>query len=1115
MSSHPRSGPVFIGRDDEIAQLEAALEHAISGRGRLVLLSGPPGIGKSRLTAEFIQKTNAKGVTILLGRSWEAGGAPSYWPWVQAIRGHLRTTDPGLLKRHIAGGAAVLMAMFPELGEMVSSQTPRAKGDPASDRFQLFDAFTTYLGNVAGSEPLVIVLEDLQAADAPTLLLLEFVSNQIAETAILVVATYRDVELSPEHPLTGTLASLHRSPATVQLALPGLDAHEVARFVEVIAGPAAASTLAGTLYRQTNGNPLFLGEAVRLLASSEDGVAASMARVVIPAEIRTVIERRLEVLSSDDKRMLEMLSVLGNEFDVEVAARLVDLEVGVLLDLVGEAVTSGLVVEGRGGPGTIGFAHDLIRQTLYAGLSPAMRTRIHRQAAAVLEETYGDEKDEHLAELALHYFEAAAGGDHAKAVEYGRRAGEQAIRRLAYEEAVRLLEMAVQVLDASDDPDPSAHGHLLLALGDARVRAGDLPGAGTTFRRTAEVARRLGDTRLLAQAAIGYGGRFIWSRAGDDTEMVPLLQDALVLLGGQDDKLRVRLLSRLACATRSIGDRDHDAALARQGLELARELGDPLTLSYALSGLLGATWWPENPGDRMELGRELISISESVGAIEGVVDGHIARCAAHAEMGDFAAARRELSLLEQAGRPLRLVSQRWLEGALSALFALSDGVFEEAEKWIDEMLRQRPTTPARDNIAAAMFQLFLLRREQGRLSEVEGSVREAAAEFAWYPINRLALADLLTRTGREGEARAIVSELGADSFALFQRDNYWLASMCLASEIVVRLGDRQLAKTLTELLMPFAEMNALGFPEGSFGAVTRYLGLLAVFEGDHDSAVRWFEEALPFNERNGARPLVAHVHHDLAQALMARRRPGDETEAGTHLRTALSLCDDVGLDMLREEVETALSSLAGPLHAEPEIRPREAFFRREGEYVSVGFEGEGFKVKETKGMRYLGMLLVSPGREIHVLDLVAVGRGVEGSQRASKPEAESHGIGELSTPVIDRAARKAYESRLIELQEDISEAESFGDDARAALARQEHDFLSTELAAALGLGGRDRALASNAERARVNVTRAIRTAVARIDSYSSLLGRHLDQSIQTGVFCSYNPDPIHPIRWNS
>lgn len=1115
MSSHPVSRPTFVGRVGEIARLRAALEQARSGRGGLVLLSGAPGIGKSRLAAEFVREASSAGVRVLFGRSWEAGGAPPFWPWVQAIRAYLRTAEPSGVESHLAGGAESMVTMLPELADLDPALNPIEPGDPASDRFRLFDSTTTFLVNIAETEPLVIVVEDLQAADIPSLLLLDFIKDHLTDASILIVATYRDVELTLDHPLTRILAELRRSPSTTDIVLRGLDADEVMTFLEATAGTDAASSWSASLLRRTSGNPLFLTEAVRLLTSGDSlGSAATAERMAIPAEIRTVIQRRVDVLSRSCRDLIESLSVLGNEFDAEIAARFAELDVEQLLDLLGEAVTAGLVLDSRGGPATFAFSHDLIRETLYAGISLAERIGLHRRAAYVLESVYGIDDSEHLAELALHHFEAAAGGDHRKAFEYGRMAGEQALRRLAYEEAVRLYEMAVQTLETSEAPDLVSLGNLLLSLGDARVRAGDLYGAGKTFSRAAEVARRSGDVSLIAHAAIGYGGRFVWARAGNDTEMVPLLQDALVMLGGEDDGLRVRLLSRLACATRSVWDREHSASLARQAVELARNLGDPPTLIYALSGLAGATWWPENPHDRVELGREMVALGESAGLVEGVIDGHMTLCSAFTEMGDFAAAREELRLLSLAGGSLGLSTQRWLEGAMGGVFALSDGLFAEAEQLIDEMLRKPPVTPARDNIAAASFQRFLLRREQGRLAEIESSMRAAAAEFPWYPIQRLALAELLRLTDRPGEARTMLGELAAGGFARFHRDNYWIPSMCLASEVVVGLEEDALARTLIDLLSPFAEFTAIGFPEGSLGSVSRYLGILSGLVGDHDLAVRRLEEALVVNERNGALPWVAHGHFDLGNVLIERAGPGDISDAEAHLRLAAKLCGEIGLPALQRAVDSVLDAPTSAASPESEDST-EATLRREGDYFSISLNGEGFRLKSSKGLHYIASLLGSPGREIHVLDLLAADRGFEPESRGvvGHYRDELQG-GDGSLPVLDQSAKDAYVRRLSDLDEDIAEAERFSDGERAARAREEREFVLSELSSAVGLGGRDRPVHSQAERARVNVTRAIRSALVKIETNSPLLGRHLDSTIRTGLFCSYKPDPLHPYRWD-
>lgn len=1104
---------LFVGREQELARFEAALEDARGGRGRLLLIGGPPGIGKSRLAAEGARRAADEGVRVLIGRSWEAGGAPAYWPWVQAIRTYLRAAGPEAVKVQIGPRGPQIGQLGPELSELLGDPDPPPPLDPESARFRLFDATASFLVEISRSEPLLIVLEDLQAADVPSLLFLVFLSRQLTSSSILILGTYRDLALTPDHPLAGTLVELHREPVTTDVALPGLNIAEVLSFVEAATGAAARRGVAAALHRQTGGNPLFLGETVRLLGTGEVAEVDSLAavRVAMPPGVRAVIERRLHGLGDASRELLGAASVFGNEFDVETVGGITAMTVDDVLVCLGDAVAADLIHEPAGAPGRFRFTHDLIRDTLYAGLSPSERIGLHRSAADILEEAYGPTTDEHLSELALHHYEAAPGGDARRAASYCRRAGERAIRSLAYEEAVRLFGMAVRLLETAEMTDGIEFVELLLLLGDSRVRAGDLPGAGESFLRAADFARRVGEPAQLARAAIGYGGTFVWSRVGNDPHLVPLLQDALVFLGGGDDSLRARLLGRLSCALRSTVDRRHGDALSQQALDLARELGDPATLAYALTCRAGAVWWPENSEERLEIGRELEAVGEAAADVAWVVDGHMTQSAALLELGRVHEGRRQLETLGRRSDGLRLASHRWLNAAMKAALALATGEFAEVEGWVAETLAQGPTTPARDNVSGATCQRFLLRREQSRLAEVEESVYRAAVEFTWYPIHRFAYAYVLANTGRQPAARQILDELAADRFAALHRDNYWLASLCLASEVTVQLGDTAKAEVLYELLEPFSARNAIALPEGQFGSVARYLGLLAVARGDLEAADNHFGNAQKSNREMGAKVWLAHTLADHGRMLMDRDQPGDRERAVPFLVESADIASELGLVAL----EAVLADRPGVADSEKyRIDAAPAKFRRDGEYFSVAFEGNAFQLRDTKGMRYLAVVLASPGKEIHVLDLVSAVEGLDtGKPGAIRTGLSTKvGLGDAG-PALDPEARRAYRQRLVDLEEELAEAEEFGDAERASRARGEIDFLATELAAAVGLGGRDRRAASPSERARINITRAIRAALSRITTHDPNLGTHLEATVHTGTFCSYIPDPRSSPRW--
>ncbi len=906
--------PSLLGREHEMSELLAALDDARSGQGSLFLIGGEPGIGKSRLADEAASRARDRGVTVLWGRCWEAGGAPAYWPWVQALRSYIRATDTGRLHDEMGAGAVDIAQMLPEVQVMFPDLPSPASVDPESARFRLFDSTTTFLRNAATRQPLLVVIDDLQAADIASILLLRFLAGQIGGTPLLLLATYRDVELAPDHPLTIPILELKREPATRQLFLRGLSKPDVARLIELISGVTPQTVVATALHRQTNGNPLFVAEAIRLLAaegslSGKTGVSAL--RSAVPEAVREVIVRRLGHASERCRRLLTTASVLGPEVTIEVLRRLSDISADQFADAVDEAAGASLLVEVAGIPGRLRFSHGLVREALYETIPPGRRARLHLAAGNILERMYESDLESHLGEIAHHYFEGASVGDESKAVEYAKRkaveyaksAARHASRQLAYEDAVALYHMALQAAELQDGIDAIDRCDLLLGLGDAQTRSGDLPGAQETFLGAYDLARRTGEERQVAQAALGYGGRFVWARAGNDSHMVPMLQDALVLLGGGDERVRVRLLSRLAGALRDSPDREYGASLSRQAVELARALGDAETLAYALEGHIFSIWWPENPQERLELATELVALAAETQDGERMVGGHIAMFGALVELGLVREAKAEIDRVRLIADEIRQPAQLWVSQAVHAAVLLLEGRFDEAEPLIEETLRAPQPTAVRDNLSAARFQMLLLRREQGLVGETESLIRDSVDEFSWYPLHRPTLACLLLDLGRDAEAREIFEALARDDFAIFHRDNEWLLATSMAAEACYLLQHIEKAEVLYEQILPFRGRLAVGLTEGILGAVDRYLGLLADLLGRLAEAERHFEDAIAINERMGARPWAAHSRHDLARLLLTRAGSGDRERATDLLGEALTAARGMGMAALVTKIE--------------------------------------------------------------------------------------------------------------------------------------------------------------------------------------------------------------------
>jgi DNA-binding SARP family transcriptional activator len=890
----PRSA--FVGRERELAELVGGLDDAFAGRGRLFLLVGEPGIGKSRLAEELIAQAKARGARVLVGRCWEAGGAPAYWPWVQSLRPYLRDTDAESLRSQLRGGAADVARLFPELRDLLAD-LPLAPPPLESEgaRFRLFDSMTAFLKSAAAKRPLVLVLDDLHAADEPSLLLLQFVARELGESRLLIVGAYRDVDPTLSDPLTTTVTELAREPVTRTLALVGLGEADVARFIEAAAPGASAAELGPVVHAETEGNPLFVGEIVRLLAAERGLDEPAMTPLAIPESVREVIGRRLRHLSDECNRLLAQASVLGREFDLDALAGVSGLGRGAILELLDEGVEARVVSEVPGVIGRMRFAHALIREAAYHRLSRSRRVQLHRQVGEALEALYSPDLETHLAELAHHFFESAAGGNGEKAVDYARRAGSRAVAVLAYEEAVRLYEMALEALGPDAGKTVGLRCEMLLALADAQGRAGDGLAAKSTYLRAADLARSAGLSEMLARGAVGYGGRFLWAHDLADERLVPLLEDGLSTLDEGDSVLRVQLLARLAAALRHGPSRERRERISEEAIEIARRIGDPATLAYALAAAECALHAPHNAHMRLAEGEEIVSLVAGTGDRERLFDGHEHSFWAAWELGDPDRRAVELTSMSRVAEELRQPAQLWMLATAQATLAVSQGRFVEAPELIERAAAIGERVLPWHAAAARKMQLFLLRSEQRRLDAFAREVRDHADEFPSPLVHQAILAHVYARLERTEEAETLLHELTSRDLSNWHVDEEWLVSICLLAETCAILGDTGPAVPLYELLLPYGSLNAVAVPELALGSTSQPLGLLATLLGRFEEGARYFEEALRMNERMGARPWLAHTQEDYARMLLRRNGEGDRERAEKLLLPAQATYRELGM----------------------------------------------------------------------------------------------------------------------------------------------------------------------------------------------------------------------------
>lgn len=901
---------VFVGRKPEMASLVAALEDAVSGCGGLVLVGGEPGIGKTALAGEFSAHGRAMGALVAGGRCWEGGGAPAFWPWTQSMRGLFRALGSEDIARYVARGGSHLARMMPELREALPDLAEPAPGSPEVLRFRLFEALTAVLQRIAEGAPTVVILEDLHAADASSLLLLRFVAEEVHGMRLLVLATYRDVELTGAHPLSAALPELTRAHGTTRMTLSGLSQLGVVRFIHAMAGQVPSERFAAQIYRGTGGHPLFVRELVGLLSAEgrlEAGLDAG--RWPVPQGVRDVIGNRLDRLPHACRQLLTVGSVMGRDLRVETLERITGRSPEEVLAVLHAAVSARIVAPVEHDPGRLRFTHVLIREVLYDDLLPADRMRAHRQVGEALEALYAGDPESHAAELAHHFCAAGPVGIAGKAVQYATVAGIRAVNLLAYEEGVRLFRMALTTLERSADEKHRCEVSLL--LGDAEARCGDSRASRQTFVRAAESADRLGLAVPLAEAALGYGGRFPWLRAGVDRRLVPLLRQALDALGPADSVLRVRLLSRLAGALRDQPSTEPRVSLAREAVAMARRVGDAETLIYALMAQWAAAFMcPDGMDQHAAFAQELDGLTDVVGDRELAATIHAFRFVTCMAMGQVWEARVQHEAASRLAAELRQPAQRWLVGVLATVLALQDGRFDEAEQLIAETAEVGSQAQAWDARAARLFQLFVLRREQGRLAELEEELRQAPGDFPGYRSLRCMLLAVLCDVGRLDEARALFDQFADGDFAGFPRDNEWLFALTLLAEAADALEDRDRSGVLYEQLRPYGGLVAFFTAEASAGPVSRPLGLLAARLGRCEDAARHFEDAIEQAQRMQASPWAEHARYAYAAMLADRHNPEDLERAGDLLAVALPACEQMGMVMLARRV-TALMARIG------------------------------------------------------------------------------------------------------------------------------------------------------------------------------------------------------------
>ena len=913
----------FVGRTEEVALLRSLFDDCLSGRTRAAMVVGEPGVGKTRLVEELSTYAAMRGAEVCWGHSYEGEGGLPYLPFTEALSAHVRASADGSLLAGTAVGLAEVATLVPELRERLPALPVFPPLEGGAERLRLFEGIASFLRSGARSKPVVLVLDDLQWADKPSLLLLQHLVHTVRDARLLVVGTYRDVELDRAHPLAEVVANLRRQRLYERVLLRGLCRDDVKSLVEAVAAQEVSEDFVDLLSTETEGNPFFVQEVLRHLVDSgalrrESGRwVAGMEDFAaqLPEGIREVIGRRLDALSDGCNDVLTVASAMPGGFTMEVVGEVAGIGDETMLDLLDEALAAQLVRERRDRRGTYEFNHSLIRQTLYRELSTPRRARMHRRILTALEARFVDSLDAHMPELAYHAHEAVAGGDTAKTIEYAMRAGEQAMTHAAYEEAMRYYEMALNAMEASAEVGSGERADVLLMLGRAASRAGDAEQRRTACLAAAEFARHIEDPERLAHAAITLLGTVGPAITSTDKDIAPLLEEAAASLrAARQPPARQALLAEvLARQSGHLGDTSpqRSETLGQEAVAVARQAGDPRSLALAL---LYSTY--AHPLERDEYRARL---REAAKQAEAVDDPEVALIAQSALMGhallwaDRDEFERHLaeytSLAETVRSPTHLMSNAIDRAGAAAL----DGRYAEARDQFREALRRSRWLGDPSHLVFVASGMFPVNRELGLFGHVVDSVRRNIETSSGLPVFRATLVRVLCDAGERDEAVALLEELVESESEALRSGYLRRFSLAVLAESAELLGHRGAAEKLYSWLqheLSLGDCIILG-ANAYCGALRRYVGLLALTLGRPDEAVEHHEAALEVHERMRARGWAARSRYDLARALLARAAEGDVARAAGLIGEAFSAAHNLGMPKLLEEALAVKLELQG------------------------------------------------------------------------------------------------------------------------------------------------------------------------------------------------------------